>query len=164
MAELIVDKNFIDLGKKLELADKLAPNKVYKGLDKIGNKIKRGAKAASPDGKPKIIKGKRQPAKKKLKNRWKATMTEKDYSNEYVKKVYSKAPHYHLVERGHNVVARRADARNSKFGAQYRVKESSGKTFVEGSYFFDKYMDSIDSDIDSDIDKMFDKIFEDIGL
>lgn len=164
MAKLGVDKRFFELGDKFKIADKKAPNKVYKGLDKIGNKIKRGAKAASPDGKPKIIKGKKQPAKKKLKNRWSTEMTEKDYNNEYVKKVYSKAPHYHLVERGHNVVARRADARNSKIGAQYRVKESSGKTFVEGSYFFDKYMDSIDSDIENDIDKMFDKIFEDVGL
>lgn len=164
MAKLGVDKRFFELGDRFEIADKKAPNKVYKGLERIGNKIKRGAKAASPDGKPKIIKGKIQPAKKKLKNRWTTERAEKDYDESYVKKVRSTAPHYHLVERGHNVVARRADARNSKFDAQYRVKESSGKTFVEGSYFFDKFMDSIESDIDSDIEEMFDKIFEDIGL
>lgn len=159
MAELIVDKQFIDLGKKLELADKLAPNKVYKGLDKIGNKIKRGAKAASPDGNDK-----NKPSKNKLKNRWSATRAEKDYDNTYVKKVYSKAPHYHLVERGHKVVARRMDIKDSKLGAQRRIAESRGKTYVEGSHFFDKYYDSIESDINDDIDKMFDKIFEDIGL
>lgn len=164
MAELIIDKKFIDLGKKLELADKLAPNKVYKGLDKLGNKIKRGAKAASPDGPPKIVKGRREPVKKKLKNRWSATRAEKDYDNSYVKKVYSKAPHFHLVERGHKVVARRMDIKDSKFGAQRRVAESRGKTYVEGSHFFDKYYDSIEADINDDIDKMFDKIFEDIGL
>ena len=159
MAELIVDKKFIDLGKKLELADKLAPNKVYKGLDKLGNKIKRGAKAASPDGNDR-----EKPSKKKLKNRWSATRAEKDYDNTYVKKVYSKAPHFHLVERGHKVVARRMDIKDSKLGAQRRVAESRGKTFVEGSHFFDKYYDSIEADINDDIDKMFDKIFEDIGL
>lgn len=164
MAKLGVDKKFLELGDKFKIADKKAPNKVYKGLDKIGNKIKRGAKAASPDGKPKIIKGKRQPAKKKLKNRWSTDMTEKDYNNDYVKKVYSKAPHFHLVERGHKVVARRMDIKDSKFGAQRRVAESRGKTFVEGSHFFDKYYDSIEADISDDIEKMFDKIFEDIGL
>lgn len=164
MAKLGVDKRFLELGDKFKIADKKAPNKVYKGLDKIGNKIKRGAKAASPDGKPKIIKGERQPAKKKLKNRWSTDMTEKDYNNDYVKKVYSKAPHFHLVERGHKVVARRMDIKGSKLRAQRRVAESRGKTFVEGSHFFDKYYDSIEADISDDIEKMFDKIFEDIGL
>lgn len=159
MAELIIDKKFMDLGKKFEVADKLAPSKLSKGLDRVGNKIKRGAKDVSPDGKDRS-----KPSKKKLKNRWSATRTKKDYDNSYVKKIYSRAPHFHLVERGHKVVARRMDIKDSKFGAQRRVAESRGKTYVEGSHFFDKYYDSIETDINDDIDKMFDKIFEDIGL
>lgn len=159
MAELIIDKKFMDLGKKFEVADRLAPSKLSKGLDRVGNKIKRGAKDVSPDGKDR-----NKSSKKKLKNRWSATRTTKDYDGSYVKKVYSRAPHFHLVERGHRVVARRVNIKNSKFGAQRRAKESGGKTYVEGSHFFDRYMDLIENDVDLDIEEMFDKIFEDIGL
>lgn len=156
MADLKVDRDFLDLGDRFTIADKSAPSKIYKGLDRLGTKIKKGAESVSPTGTKQKIK------KKKLKERWTAENTKKEVDGAYVKKVRSEAPHFHLVERGHKVVPRRYSKKLGKKDEQARVKIRRGKSFVEGSHFFDRYMDMIEYDINVDIEEMFDKILKDL--
>lgn len=150
---LKIDKDFINLGEKFALVDKKAPSHIYTGFDKLGRKIKKDLKKVSPESDKETI------SKKRLKNRWRNTKTTKEY-DAYTQKIYSNAPHFHLVERGHKVVARRASVKGSPKKIQYRVKESTGKKHVEGSKFFEKYMDSHTGDIERDIEKVVDDILD----
>jgi hypothetical protein len=84
-----------------------------KHLKTAGNKLKKAAKENSPDSGAEH--------KKKLNKSWKSEI-EGYNASDLQYKLWSSAPHYHLVERGHAMVTK------------------DGKTvgFVQGTHFFDK--------------------------
>lgn len=155
MSDLKLDSNFVKLADNFREIERKAPGKIYERMDKLGNYIKKEAKEVSP-----YDKTKKKLPKKHMKNRWERTRTEKT-SNGYEVKVRSKAPHFHLVERGHQVVPRRATV-NKKTGEQNRVKHSkNAKTFVKGSHFFEKTLKDKKQDIDKEFEKMYDELLKD---
>ncbi|NBI31038.1 HK97 gp10 family phage protein [Chengkuizengella marina] len=64
----------------------------------------------------------------------------------YKVRVYSAAPHAHLIEYGHRIV----DKKGQEHG------------FKEGSHVFEKSTNEVDSKWDEILEKEFDKIFDDL--
>ena len=149
-----------DLSAKLKLADKKAPHKIYNKMDEMGKRIIQDVKKVTPEDKRKIIGGKRKPPRKRLKNRWRQSGTSRSFGGDYTNYIMSTAPHFHLVERGHKVVPRRARFTGTK--RQYRVKLRQGKRFVEGQFFFAFAMGQVENRIWNDFDNLLDEILEDI--
>jgi hypothetical protein len=86
-----------ELENDIKAAIEKSPKELKKGLDKIGNDFRKSARKRTPDYK----KHKGDP-KKKLKRRYgKWTFVEDDKTGITI---YNDAPHYHLVEQGHNLV------------------------------------------------------------
>lgn len=52
-AEFKIDEDLINFGEKLKRADKNAPGKIYDGLNKMGNDLKKELKTNTPIGPPK---------------------------------------------------------------------------------------------------------------
>lgn len=149
--ELKIDPELLKFKDKLARADREAPSYIYKGLDKIGNKTRKELKAASPVGKSK------KSSKKRLKMRWTAERATKEFGD-YVKKVRSKAPHYHLVERGHRIVARGPGKHSRRKYVLKRNRKGGG--YISGQYFAKKTFDSLEPEIYQSYEKMLDDIMK----
>lgn len=161
MAELKIDREFLDMGSKVKLIAKNAPGKVIDALDKEGKRIQVAVKAASPYRPNGRYDGKKKTAKQHLKNRWSLTPTKKTAASTFEKALYSTAPHYHLVERGHQIKPRRAKKGRVGFLGlmkSERVKIKNGKTTVDGTYFFKKTMDDMEDGINQAFEDMVDDI------
>lgn len=150
-AEFKIDEDLINFGEKLERADKNAPGKIYDGLNKMGNDLKKELKANTPIGPPK----KREPSKKKMVNRWRKSQASREFGN-YTVKIRSTAPHFHLVERGHKIIPR--GGKKSK-KPSYKRK---AKGYVKGQHFAKKILDKRELDIYQEFDDLLDEILEDI--
>lgn len=154
MADFEITKDLFKLQDDLKRLEKSAPGKVIEALDKAGKEVRKEVKANTPVGTTKKVNGKR------LKNRWKLDPTIKE-NGAYTKKLRSTAPHFHLVERGHKVVPRRV----TKGRKANRVKLKSSKSYVPGTYFFEKTMDRLEPNIyemyDELLEKAMKEVFED---
>ena len=139
-----------ELQSHMEQAISSYPDEAGKTLNRIGNQLKKRLKAASPDGKMKAQykseRARKKAIKSKLKNRWKSKLT--GYGSEMRVEVWSKAPHFHLVERGHKMVTR------------------SGKSagFIAGRFFKEKVSQAAEGDlIPTEVDKFAKRITKKIG-
>lgn len=126
------------------------PDEAGKTLKGIGSRLKKKLKDASPDGKMKASykseKARKKAIKSKLKNRWRAKL--EGYGENMRIEVSSKAPHFHLVERGHKIVTR------------------SGKAggFVAGRFFKEKVAQEAEAQlIPKEIEKFAKRITKKIG-
>ncbi len=149
MAELMEVKGLDDFSRKLKIVQKKAPGLIIEKYDKAARDLKKKLKKATPynpsgryDGKPKT-------SKQHLKGRWKANRTQKT-GGVYHTEVYSTAPHFHLVERGHAVVGK--GGRSTK----------SGKGYVQGKFFFKKGIESLEPELNKLPEKVIDEIFNDL--
>lgn len=150
MAKVVVSlsKDFKDFTEKIKLASKKSPSKIYKGMNKIGRDLKKDLKEATPIGKND------NPGKKRLRSRWRLHKAKREY-NTYEVKIKSKAPHYHLVERGHRQLS--PYTRNG-----VRLKDGGrnlGK--VEGKFFAKKALDQAEPRVTKEIEKLIDDILGD---
>lgn len=145
--EIVFSEDFLSFPDKLKKADKLAPHKIYEGLNKLGNQTKKELKENTPVGKSQGRK------KKRLKDRWRKSHVTKEYGN-YVTKIRSTAPHYHLVERGHRIVPRGGKSTGK---ASYK-RQSTGH--VPGQFFAQKVLDRKESEIYRGYEKILDDIIE----
>lgn len=153
MAELIMGRDFVALKHKLNEAEKRAPDKVLKRFNRLGNRVKKELVQVTPVGSKK--------RKKRLKGKWRAEKATVE-RGEYVKKIRNTASYYHLVERGHRVVPRRATSKTDR-RRQYRVTHrTGGKKFVEGRFFTKKKLEELEPTIHREYDKLLDEILEDI--
>ena len=111
-------RNFDEFMSRIKEVEKEFPKTSEQYLRRIGNKLKKKAKGATPVGKQK------KADKKRMKNRWSSKIAGGlgDFGLEY--QLHSKAPHFHLVERGHIL---------------YTHKKYKG--YVQGKYFFRKTAD-----------------------
>lgn len=139
MAELTDLKSLDKFSDKLKLIEKKAPGRIIERYDKLGNKIKKELKSATP------VSDRKKPQNKRLSTGWTAEKTTKEYGV-YVKRIRNKRPHFHLIERGHRV-GRRGDVENPK-----------GKDFVEGKFFAEKKLKAMESDIINEQEKMIDDL------
>lgn len=151
MAELKITEDFFKLKNGMDKLQKEAPGKAIEVLDKAGNKVRREVKKATPVGKTK------KPNNKRLKNKWKLDPTIKE-NGVYTKKLRSNAPHFHLVERGHKVVPRKI----RKGRKANRVQLKKGKSYVSGTYFFDKAMDSLEPEIYNMYEELIDTTMKEV--
>lgn len=149
--ELKIDPELLKFKEKLARADREAPSYIYKGMNKIGNKTKKELKAASP------LSRQKKPSKKRLKNRWTAERATKEFG-EYVKRVRSKAPHFHLVERGHRIVPRGPGKHSKRKYVLKRNRASIG--YVPGQFFAKKTLDALEPEIYQSYEKMLDDILK----
>lgn len=138
MAKIEFDSSLEEFTKKVNAIDKTSPDEIYKGMDSIGNKVKKELKAASPVG------GGRKSLKKRMSERWRASQSVKKH-NTYEKGIRNTAPHYHLVERGHRL-----------------VKNGKEIGYVDGQRFTEKALNKIEPEINRDIEKLFDKLVGDL--
>lgn len=141
MAEIILDKDFMGLGEKIRTINKKAPGKIIDRMDKLGRKTVKHVKSRTPESKSK------KTSRERLRNRYKAYDIERK-GDSWEKPIGSTAPHFHLVERGHDMVLR-----SGKFVRR-----------IEGKSYFEKAMDEFESTIDTEMDKMVDDIFADLGI
>ena len=149
MAELMEIKGLDKFADKLKTVQKKAPGRIIDKYDKAAKDLKKKLKKATPynpngryDGKPKT-------SKQHLRGRWKANRTRKT-GGIYHTEVYSTAPHFHLVERGHAVL---------KWG---RKPTKNGKSYVPGKFFFKKEIESLEPELNELPEKVIDEIFNDL--
>lgn len=119
------------------------PGTAEKYLRKTGNKLWRMAKKATPVG-PGMYRGRKT---KHMKDMWRHTVvgtsgTELEYQ------LRSTAPHFHLVERGHQMVTP-----SGKYPA-------NGHGFVQGTHFFEKT--EMEWEASGDMEKQFEKLVDDL--
>lgn len=140
-------KGFDEFCIKLDKVSDEYADTAEKHLKRTGNKLKRMAKAATPVGKPvymtkdgKKIENKRY---KHMKNRWKYEIKGTS-GNELEYQLRSKAPDFHLVERGHVQMT------------------PGGKVtgFTQGKHFFDGVVN--DYEAGGYYEKELEKFFDDV--
>ncbi|WP_455256646.1 HK97 gp10 family phage protein [Peptoniphilus asaccharolyticus] len=161
MANLGDIKGLSDFKEKLNFVEKKAPGKIYAKYDEAAKELKRKIKNVTPYQKNGRYDGKKKTSKQHLRGRWKTTKTRKN-DGVYHVELYSTAPHFHLVERGHEVVARRANKKNSKKDEQYRVKLKNGKSFVHGLNFYEREMERLEPELNALPEKILDEILDDL--
>lgn len=115
------------------------PGTAEKHLRRVGNKMKKMLKDASPDSGYKH--------KKKLKDSWHSEVI--GYNGEDLKyNIWSESPHFHLVERGHRQITRT--------GVFLR--------FVPGSHFLEKTAQEVEKNVSpAEMEKFFKDISKKIG-
>lgn len=136
MEKIVFDPEFMSLDDKIGAIERRAPDKILKAMDKEGNSLRRKLRDATPVG-----------PTGNLKKRWKADRAYKEYGT-YVKKIRSKAPHYHLVERGHRLVSHKPK--------KIMIKYVPGKRFAE------PVLDAYEAVISARYEKIIDDIMGDI--
>ncbi|MDR1700307.1 MAG: HK97 gp10 family phage protein [Lachnoclostridium sp.] len=127
-----------DLGRDLRKAITIAPVEMKKGLRKVGNEFRRDARKITPDS--------GIAHKQKLKRKYGIKM--KDAGVAAICLVYNSAPHFHLVEQGHNMVT------------------PGGKRvgFVEGRFMMEKTKNQYESIMPKRLDKIAGEILKGSGL
>lgn len=132
-------KDFERFLEKVKIADKKAPDKIYKGMDKIGRKVRKELVDSTP------VSRINKPDNKRLKRKWRRNKTVKSF-NSYEAKIRNTAPHFHLVEHGHRLV----------------TKSGRHIGHVEGKHFTQDVLDRVESDVDEAYEDMIDEILGDI--
>lgn len=122
--------------------DKIAntfPLESEKRLTRIGNKMKKMLKERSPDS--------GAAHRRKLNKSWKSKA--KGYSGETLSvEIWSNAPHFHLVDRGHKLVN----------------KKGTAVGFVQGKHFLEKTAQEVEATVvPGEMDKFLDEIAKKMG-
>lgn len=131
MAEGIDFENMDEFIMKIKDVANEYPNTAEKHLRRTGNKLKRDLADASPDS--------GHDGKKKIKKMWR-TKTLGYTGSALETQVFSKSPHFHLVDRGHAIV----DKKGNTHG------------YVQGKHFLDKTVQEFQSSgkIEKELEKM----------
>lgn len=138
MAEVEIDLRELDAFiKELDNLQKLFPKQARQLIMKIGSKARTI-----------VVKKAKQFVKKKSGNYLKSIKRGKPWEDkgtgEYKIRVYTRAPHGHLIEKGHRIVS----------------KDGKEHGFKEGYFVFDKAAKDIDKQWDEIVRKEFDKIMD----
>lgn len=149
MAELTEVKGFDNFAEKLKLAEKKAPGFIYDKYDSAAKDLKKKIRKVTPYNPKGRYNRKLKKASQHLRGRWKANKTRKN-KGIYHTEVYSTAPHYHLVERGHAVVGKG------------RKATKNGQSYVHGTFFFEKKIDELEPELNKLPEKILDEIFNDL--
>lgn len=123
--------------EKVKLVEKKAPDRILKELDKQGRKLKKAAVANTPVGKG---------TKRKISKSYKLLKTERVGSG-FEKGITNKSPHYHLVERGHNIV---------------RKKGQPPVGYVPGKFFFEKTIQEMEQPMNRDLRAWLDELYKEL--
>ena len=131
-----------NIGEFKASIDKIAtafPLESEKRLTRVGNKMKKMLKTASPDS--------GRAHRRKLNKSWKSKA--KGYSGETLSvEIWSTAPHFHLVDRGHKVV----NPKGVPIG------------FVQGKHFLEKTAQEVEATVvPGEMDKFLDEIAKQMG-
>ena len=127
----IVFKNLDEFIENIREVEKTFPDLSEKYLRRIGNTLKRNTIAASPVGKAPLQRwnrGKLVTNRKKLKLSWTGSIKRASLGAGVEYQLRSKAPHFHLVERGHE---------HYIFGRYHG--------YLPGRYFFRKVVKNFES-------------------
>lgn len=143
MAQLTEIKGLDKFADKIKLLEKKAPGLIIERYDKLGKKVVKELKSATP-----VSNLKKKPSER-LKGKWTAEPTTKEHGV-YVKRIRNKSPIFGVVERGHKV------------GRRGNPKEKKGKNFVEGRFFYKKKMDELEPQIIADQEKMIDDLLDEV--
>ncbi|MFR7349464.1 hypothetical protein [Peptoniphilus sp.] len=143
MAELTEFKGLDKFADKVKLLEKKAPGLIIDRYDKLGRRVIKDLKAATPASN--IAKK----TSERLKGKWTAEPTVKE-QGVYIKKIRNKSPIFGVVERGHKV------------GRRGNQKDKKGKDFVEGKFFYKKKMDELGPEIIAEQEKMIDELFDEV--
>lgn len=149
MAKLEEIKGLTDFSEKLKVAEKKAPGLIYEKYDKAAKDLKKKIVKATPYRPNSKYKRELKRPNQHLRGRWKANKTRKD-GGVYHTEVYSTAPHYHLVERGHAVVGKGGKP------------TQNGQSYVHGNFFFKKEIDRLEPELNELPEKVIDEIFSDL--
>lgn len=149
MAQLTEIKGLSDFSEKLKLAQKKAPGLIIDKYDKAAKDLKKKIKKATPYKPNSRYDRKVKTASQHLRGRWKTRPTRKD-GGVYHTEIYSTAPHYHLVERGHAVIGKG------------RKATKNGQSYVHGNFFFKKEIDKLEPELNALPEKILDEIFDDL--
>ena len=143
MAQLTEIKGLDKFADKVKLLEKKAPGLIIERYDKLGKKVVKELKSATP-----VSDLKKKPSER-LKGKWTAEPTTKEYGV-YVKRIRNKSPIFGVVERGHKV------------GRRGNPKEKKGKDFVEGRFFYKKKMNELEPQIIAEQEKMIDELLDEV--
>lgn len=149
MAQLTEIKGLNDFSEKLKLAEKKAPGLIIDKYEKAAKDLKKKIKKATPYVPNSRYDGEEKTPSQHLRGRWKANKVRKD-RGVYHTEVFSTAPHYHLVERGHAVVGKG------------RKATKNGQSYVHGNFFFKKEIDKLEPELSALPEKIIDEIFDDL--
>lgn len=132
----IEDKSLDTFMKELDDLQRLFPKQAKQMMLRVGNKARTI-----------IVKKARQLVKKKSGNYYKSIKRGRVWvdqvSGEYKVRTYTRAPHGHLIEKGHRIIG----------------KDGEEKGFVEGYHVFDKATREIDAQYTDILEKEFDRMF-----
>lgn len=129
--------------EKISLVEKKAPDRILNRLEKEAKETKKLAKRNSPDGHD--MEKKRS---KKLKNSWKSSQvirTQGDYQVE----IWSKAPHFHLMERPHVYVV----------GSLHNRRVVG---YHPGLFFFKRTIEGLDVKFQSEREGWLNELYEEL--
>lgn len=143
MAQLTEIKGLDKFADKVKLLEKKAPGLIIERYDKLGKKVVKELKSATP-----VSNLKKKPSER-LKGKWTAEPTTKE-RGVYVKRIRNKSPIFGVVERGHRV------------GRRGNPKEKKGKDFVEGRFFYKKKMNELEPQIIAEQEKMIDELLDEV--
>lgn len=143
MAQLTEIKGLDKFADKVKLLEKKAPGLIIERYDKLGKKVVKELKSATP-----VSNLKKKPSER-LKGKWTAEPTTKEYGV-YVKRIRNKSPIFGVVERGHKV------------GRRGNPKEKKGKDFVEGRFFYKKKMNELEPQIIAEQENMIDELLDEV--
>ena len=143
MAQLTEIKGLDKFADKLKLLEKKAPGLIIDRYDKLGRRVVKELKSATP-----VSNIAKKPSQR-LKGKWNAEPTTKE-QGVYVKRIRNKSPIFGVVERGHRV------------GRRGNPKEKKGKDYVEGKFFYKKKMDQLGPEIIAEQEKMIDELFDEV--
>ena len=145
------------LSKKLEVLANNYPKQSDELLVKMGNKFRNHVKQLTPDS------GNAN-SKRKLMKSYRVSKVQGYGSDRFVE-FRSTAPHFHLIERGHDVVAPNSQPKNKKrrrVSTANRKKYEKGKSRVEGRYMVKKTTIQFQKEFPSDVEKMVNKMIRNI--
>lgn len=139
-------KGMEEFKSKLDIISNQYADTAEKHLLRMGNKLKKAAKEASPVGKPVYIEKNGEKVENKrrhMANRWKSKVVGL-LGNDLEYQLRSSAPNYHLVERGHV------------------IKTPGGRTigFCQGKHFFQRAVN--DFQASGTMDKELESLAKDI--
>lgn len=143
MAELTEFKGLDKFADKVKLLEKKAPGLIIDRYDKLGRRVIKDLKAATP-----VSNIAKKPSER-LKGKWTAEPTVKE-QGVYIKRIRNKSPIFGVVERGHKV------------GRRGNQKDKKGKDFVEGKFFYKKKMDELGPEIIAEQEKMINELFDEV--
>lgn len=141
------------LSKKLQHLVNNYPKESEELLVKMGNKFRNHVKDLTPDGG-------NPNSKRKLMKSYRVSKVQGYGSDRFVE-FRSTAPHFHLIERGHEIKPPKTQPKNKKrrkITTANRKKYSKGKSRVEGKFMVKKTTLQFQNEFPTDVEKMVNKM------